>query len=516
MWRMLIADDEEIECRGLEMKIQNNFHNIELLPSAYNGVSLIKAAQELQPDMMIVDINMPGLNGLEALELLHLKSFSSKVIINTAYSDFEYIKKALLLGAVDYLVKPAEERQLVETVSRVIGTLEQERRTQFESKMTEEKFQNMQRIVGNELMSSILLGKPNEADLKIWFDNLDRTYFGGILVAMRIADQKKNQNVYLEMIRKLLDEELKRFCTFLSMVYKDTLYLFLFPAGQVGRDNYHSWTRELLNYLKKKIQIEISGDVIFGVSQWKYEFEKMPEALKECKSSLRNLSEDGICFFEEECYAQVQRGNEEKEAGQLAEFVKAGNRDQGKILLAKKIAQWKEAGIWQENQLLVYFLLNCSKMLQEQESKHFSWRQILTRLKDTGEKDRIDTALDILCEIAEPREIADRANSYVEEAVLYIEQNYMKDISLELVAGRLGISSFYLSRLLTQQLDESFTEILTDTRIDHAIELIRRENFMVKDIGRRVGYLSDTYFYKVFKKNTGMTVGEMRQLLKGE
>lgn len=155
-------------------------------------------------------------------------------------------------------------------------------------------------------------------------------------------------------------------------------------------------------------------------------------------------------------------------------------------------------------------------MLQEQESKHFSWRQILTRLKDTGEKDRIDTALDILCEIAEPREIADRANSYVEEAVLYIEQNYMKDISLELVAGRLGISSFYLSRLLTQQLDESFTEILTDTRIDHAIELIRRENFMVKDIGRRVGYLSDTYFYKVFKKNTGMTVGEMRQLLKGE
>lgn len=87
---------------------------------------------------------------------------------------------------------------------------------------------------------------------------------------------------------------------------------------------------------------------------------------------------------------------------------------------------------------------------------------------------------------------------------------------MELVAGRLGISSFYLSRLLTQQLDESFTEILTDTRIDHAIELIRRENFMVKDIGRRVGYLSDTYFYKVFKKNTGMTVGEMRQLLKGE
>lgn len=514
MWRMLIADDEEIECRGLEMMIQNNFKNIELLPSVYNGVALIKSAQALTPDLMIVDINMPGLNGLEAVELLRLKSFCSKVIINTAYSDFEYIKKALLLGAVDYLVKPAEEYQLVETVSRVIGTLEQERRTQSESKMTEKKFQKMQRIVGNELMSSILLGKPNEEDLRIWMDNLDRAYLGGILVAARMADQK-NQGVYLEMIQKLSDEELKRFCTALSMVHKDTLYFFLLPGGQVGKDNYHSWTRELLNYLKKKIQAELPNNVIFGVSQWKYEFAKMPEALRECKSSLRNSSADGICFFEEECLEQTQRGIEEEESERLAELVKTGNREHGKIFLAKKLSQWEKTGggIWQENQLLVYFLLNCGKILQEQEGRHFSWRQILNRLRGTEGEERLETALSILWEMAETSEKSDRTNSYVEEAVLYIEQNYMKDISLDLVAERLGISSFYLSRLLTQQLDESFTEILTDTRIDHAIELIRSGNFMVKDIGSRVGYLSDTYFYKVFKKNTGMTVGEMRQLL---
>ena len=122
----------------------------------------------------------------------------------------------------------------------------------------------------------------------------------------------------------------------------------------------------------------------------------------------------------------------------------------------------------------------------------------------------------ILQDTTGDNEVSDMPNTYVEEAVLYIEKNYMNDISLDMLAERLGISSFYLSRLLTQQLDESFIELLTDTRIDHAIELIRREDFIVKDIGSRVGYLSPTYFYKVFKKNTGLTVGEMRRLLKGE
>ena len=101
-------------------------------------------------------------------------------------------------------------------------------------------------------------------------------------------------------------------------------------------------------------------------------------------------------------------------------------------------------------------------------------------------------------------------NMYVEEAMLYMEKNYYEDLSLDEIAEKIGISSFYLSRLIKQQMKQNFIDLLTEIRIRHALFLIRQGGDTVKDIGRSVGYSNQNYFYKVFKKSTGMTVGEMR------
>ena len=99
MYSLIIADDEAMERYGLEMRIQNHYPDIELLPSAANGIEFMKSVEKYQPDIAIVDIEMPGLTGLEALKILRLKSFSMKIIINTAYDDFSYIQEAISLGA---------------------------------------------------------------------------------------------------------------------------------------------------------------------------------------------------------------------------------------------------------------------------------------------------------------------------------------------------------------------------------------------------------------------------------
>ncbi len=517
MWKILIADDEEIECRGLEMMIRKNFKMAELLPSVYNGVDLIKKAERFQPDVILADINMPGLNGLEALEMLRLKALNAKVIINTAYNDFAYIRKALQLGASDFLSKPVYEEELVKAISKVLGVLEQEKRIFRENQISEKKFQDMQSALGNGLMSSILLGQPKEEELRLWFDNLDQTFLGGILVLMQVPDNRK-VSVYLEVIRKMVQEELKRFCISLTMVHKETLYLFLIPGGEVGEENYQPWSRELLEMLRRKIRTDFECEAVFGVSRWKYEFEKMPEGLKECRMVLNDQRAEAVCFFEKREKIYSRQAEDLELTEDMADAVRRKDSEAAKEILQKIFTQWKAGGqgLWQEQRLAAAFIQKCQEELESGKRRHFFWRQLLERLQSASDETQLqERVLAVLWELPESKRTETIRNEYVEEAVLYIENNYMKDISLEAVAERLGISSFYLSRLLTQQLDESFVELLTDARIDHAIRLIRDEDFIVKDIGARVGYLSPTYFYKVFKKNTGMTVGEMRRLLRG-
>ena len=98
MYRLMIADDQSIECRALEHKIQTEFENIEVLPSARDGIDFLKKAEEFKPDIAIVDINMPGLNGLETIEILKMRNINMKVIIHTSYSEFDYARKAIQLG----------------------------------------------------------------------------------------------------------------------------------------------------------------------------------------------------------------------------------------------------------------------------------------------------------------------------------------------------------------------------------------------------------------------------------
>ena len=95
-----------------------------------------------------------------------------------------------------------------------------------------------------------------------------------------------------------------------------------------------------------------------------------------------------------------------------------------------------------------------------------------------------------------------------------MEEHYMEDISLEDVADNSGISSFYLSRLLKQELKQTFVEILTDIRMRQALNLLWDENKTVKEIAEKSGYSNITYFYKVFKKYTGMNIGEIRDQMK--
>lgn len=510
MYRLIIADDEVIECKGLERMIQIYFPNIMVLKSVSNGIELIESIRSERPDIAIVDINMPGLNGLDAISMLRMESVKIKVIINSAYSKYEYMRKAMILGASDFLQKPMEEYKFRETLGRVLHTLDEEKIQEKNIETSVTNLNNLRKLAESEIMSSIILGRPDEQELNILFENLQGDYFGGIIVALTLPGNF-GKEVLLIQIQKDLESFIHKYCTCMMKIHKNVLYLFLIPGATVNMGNYLEWVKELTEKIVKRYQ---NSQLKLGISRWKYEFEKMPEALREAENVVHEMSKAGISFYKEVEKSEENTSNIVQIEKITEEFFK-GNRKSLKEQIQAITDQYQD-----DRKKICVMQLLFYKMLENYQDKYLNAKKIID-LKSTWINlemcENIDELIDVTENILEQKieeKQEDLRDQYVKKAVLYMEENYMKDISLDQVADAVKISSFYLSRILKHQLNKNFIDLLTDIRIEQSIKLIGNNDFTVRDIGTRVGYPSQTYFYKVFKRKTGMTVGEMREFFR--
>lgn len=515
MYRVLIADDEPIECQGLEMMLKNYFGEMDILPSVYNGVDLIKSVTENKPDIAIVDINMPGLSGLEALEILKMKELPVKMIINTAYSDFELVQQAIVLGACDYILKPTDQEKFCQTIKRVCEMIDQEKAKDQKTKVSTQIIHEMKEILEEEIMSSILLGTPNEKSFSIYLKEEKLSYRGSIFITA--ATVERRDGARLKKVEQIVRKELKKFCRFQTRVYKNLLYLHLIPGVQVKEENYKEWTDNLLKMLRKEIVEKEAIEMRFGVSAWKYEFEKMREAFTESRIAVQQSTKQ-VLFYEKDNMIDRREIFTENFVEKVVGFFKTDNMHEIENEWKEKKEQIQRE-YWSREYVqmkAIAFLMDVYKKLHDEHELdvfcQFSYYEVLKKMQECENKDQImEQTLEQLGQFRKKMQKDRKQNSYEERAVLYMEQNYMNDISLDEVAENVGISSFYLSRLLKQKKNTTFVEMLTDIRIREAILMLRQKEVRLRDIGTRVGYLNPTYFYKVFKKNTGMTLGEMKE-----
>ena len=127
LYNMLLVDDEAIERDAVKMVLENAHLPLALIDEASNGREMLEKAKRFHADIIILDINMPGISGLDALSMLRTEGSDAKVIISTAYDEFSFAVKALQEGAVDFLVKPVPDEVLLASVQKSIERLDEER-----------------------------------------------------------------------------------------------------------------------------------------------------------------------------------------------------------------------------------------------------------------------------------------------------------------------------------------------------------------------------------------------------
>lgn len=512
MYKILIADDELFECRGLDWIIRHSFPEIEILPYVQNGLDLIRSVEDYRPDLLLLDINMPGLNGLDALEILQMKNLTVRVILVTAYRDFSYAQKAIQLGVCDYILKPAQKDCVSEVVRKQLEKLNTERYHIEERKKHVQIEQQYESLLMEQLIKKLISDEKSEKDpeqIEHALQQLHITNTGFFCVIIEEGHSRLSQEETAP-----IKEALQDICQIVCHVCNSHLYLLLFPDERIQEDWYCEWVTDALESVLECLGKEKKLKFRAGISSWYYDSSRLRIAFRECSLALYGMQgSQSVAFFEKE---GLSSENERYFVFQKTYFKKLAQQrtTESFQMLDQFFLSFSESTDIPLSSLYCIDLLYgvweivSGRTLSDDLTGHWkSWKKVL----HCSDQKQLHASL--ICEIQSMIEAPFQKKnyqSYVQESLHYMRAMYADSLSLDSVAQKIGITPFYLSRLFKQEVSQTFLECLTDIRIIRAVEMVYQGEYSVKEISWSVGYPNSNYFYKIFKKVMGVTLGELK------
>ncbi|WP_158634022.1 response regulator transcription factor [Radiobacillus deserti] len=473
--KVIIAEDELLERKAMRKFLETNFQQVEVIGEASNGRKAIELAESLRPDVMLMDIKMPGINGLEAIEIIHQFQPSIKFVLVSAYDSFEYAKQAMKFGVKEYILKPSKKEETIKAMLRIHKEIEEER------KGLEEKEQTG--IIAKKHFLSKLMkyeqGEEVEQLQKALFPNM----MYGCFFAIKDASQQLGESIEKEL-QDILED------TYISDWQADQVIVLLMRSEKFERAKLLKHARLLQMRLGKRVYIGVGHPTRLS---------EVANSYHQSLSSLEHLmsvQHRNYGFPVEEEYRdrnslepllnEIQAGDELGAIYQLNQLIEETNRQQRTLVLhelyykikqlleAKQIKPWnKSIHELQSNQDWVqYVRLICLHIQQHYQSKH-----------------------------------------KIERAKTYIQEHYAHSVSLEEVADLCELSPNYFSNLFKETTGETFIDYVTNVRLNKASQLLEESDLSLKEISFMVGYKDPNYFSRVFKKYYQLSPKQYQQKL---
>jgi len=498
MIKTLIIDDETIVTEGLQKLIKWAELGFELVGSAANGVEGIQKTKELKPDLIIADIRMPGLDGLSMIEEIQKQNNDIIFVIMSGYSDFEYARKALKLGAVDYLEKPATIQNVSVMLKRV-------------KELHDRDLMEKDYTLGKVILEYIYSGQTIDE-----FEGLNELGLNQTYCVFRIRCKK-----FCKEDKAILEDKVKEYIEALALQFITIKTGKSFVGLVVGREKVSqaNWYAQFKQAYKEIMQI--NKDIYFGVGGIYYDINQLRKSYEEAKSAI-GYAQFGdvkqVVLYEELMKQLPVRDIGEFDENLFVRKIKSGKKE----AVIKYIKNYLD--VFKENRIdLRLFEQECLKLVyigsgvvRERDKSfqimfdhgmliHEAFRMSTDYLKIEG---WVWKAFDqILQRIEAIRE--ERGHQSLDRALDFIEQNFTQDISLSDVSEKAGMNPSYFSQLFKEKMGDSFVKYLTQLRLEYAKKLLD-EGYKVAEVSERVGYTNARYFGDTFKKNTGMTPSQYR------
>ncbi|MEW9699769.1 response regulator [Paenibacillus sp. SI8] len=447
MYRLLIADDEALEREGLQWIVHRMMPGTFEVIHAENGRLAIELAEEHRPHIIFMDVNMPGIQGLDALREIKDRLPDSKMVLVTAYDYFAYAKEALTLGVKEYIVKPAGREQIVHILQQLIQELDAEKRKRTEQLELRDKVSQLMPLVENELAFVFMVDQVLETGAEQLAEWLDFPLDQGCAVVlafpelMLTQDKKKIFDVLRSYAKTHLPPNI------VSSLIDRHIAIFIRKNPDIQEEPWIDIMKKYGEKLCRAAETQLGLAIIVGIgSAYKGSAGMRKSYFEAVFASAYPNNEHGVCHFHE-----LRLG---------ADRVTALSSTDGYA------------------------------PSPDDDRAHRSYViSALQRIREEREQQTV-TVLD--------------------KARRYIEHKFTEDLSLEEVAEFVHLNPHYFSKVFKQQVGETFIDFVTGLRIQKAKELIESGAFSLKEVCFEIGYKDPNYFSRVFKKVTGFTPTEYR------
>ncbi len=519
-FKILIADDEYWTREKLRRMIDWESYGLTLLEPAEDGEEVLRRMENERPDILITDINMPFMNGVELLREVQEKYPDTIPFVISGYDDFDYVKESFMAGSVNYLVKPVSRIDLVNALIKALDIVAKR------NSEREELLKASSLILDREF--SQLLEQREMALTPDITMNSKVDFTGAKLMLIKIHDMAEIAADYgydMNCLSFRLKEQIRELVKIEDMVifhhiYRSNEFILISEAES-----------KILEMQAQKIKAKFGEITTSPVSVILNEntcsMDNIYQAYVQAVALLmtRPFTRESVVICAKETQTEgetVQNRISEAQMQELRTLWKSGNGKAVKNMLFEQIGmahcnrqKWQYLEVKQTLRRITGTWEECISISSE-TGKSMEYEGMVEAVDEVAEK--LDSSY--LCEILEEMiEMAadaitdssvENTGQVIRQAAAYIDKCYYEPLTLTVLAEKYHMENSYFSRCFRKEMGENLIHYLSRTRIEKAKEHMRTGNTNLTEIAFMVGYDDYTYFNKVFRKMEGVGPREYR------
>ena len=530
MLKVLVVDDEKLVRQMVIRCIDWEAVGLEIVGEASSARMGMELVESLRPDIIFMDVRMPGMNGLECSRKIVEKHQEIKIMILSGHDEFEYASEGIKIGVFDYLLKPINAEELRRAAVKVRDAILQEKNHIKEYERYKEELEKHSSYIRDRQLGALVRShKPEQ-----YLESLE--YFGikftGNIYQIALvqiaygeeAEREEGKLLIKMYVRKIIED-----------YYGDMSGVFVIDSGSErliilnnqSENAIYEKGEELKQYLENNTDARISigaGNVYQELSGLQKSYQEAKDALK-----FQFVSEDEpvICYRDVFPYYDMEK-TVGLDTGVLHEFgnaVRISNVKKAEEQLDSMLANMKMSGE-ERDQILVYamqILTEIMKAVSELKiEKHVGETEYSSMVERLFQFRSFEAIQSYLREMVQKScsvigtEVSDKEKDLVHKVKDYLAEHYKdEDISLNALAESFYVNSSYLSRVFKEKTGMTFSSYLFELRMEAAASMVLHSELKSYEIAEKVGISDPHYFSACFKKYTGTSVSEYRKQEKG-